>query len=380
MLSEQRLIRLIQALIRINSENPPGDESRIAAFVKNYFKTLKDCRVRTIEFKRGRTNVLAFFKGKGRETLLLSPHLDTVPAGCGWKYSPFSGRLKNNRIYGRGASDCKVNLAVAMEVMRSLSEEKIPLNVNVILAACADEETGSRYGIEGLLKRNILKPDAAVILDSDDFNIIVVQKGLIHFKVKLYGKKAHGAYPWRGINAIEQAAEIISVLKRHKFPFKKHSLLHSPTINIGTVSGGDKVNIVADWCEFEVDLRFLPGMDYRKIIRDVKAIIIKFTKRFKIEIEGIQRPYEISTFHPLVKYLRMSAGALKIAPKIKGSEGATVITFFQDREIPAVSIGFGTSGCAHITNEYVEVKNLYRGARLLREFLRIYPGIHQRRR
>ena len=63
---------------------------------------------------------------------------------------------------------------------------------------------------------------------------------------------------------------------------------------------------------------------------------------------------------------------MKIAPRLCGSEGATTITFFQDKKIPAVATGFGTLGCAHIADEFVQVGNLYKGARVLEEFLKIY--------
>ena len=90
-----------------------------------------------------------------------------------------------------------------------------------------------------------MRADAAIILDADDFNIIIAQKGLIHFQVKIFGKKAHGAYPDKGINAIEIASKIIQALDAYRFSYKRHPLLKKPTINIGTIAGGDKVNIVA---------------------------------------------------------------------------------------------------------------------------------------
>lgn len=372
MVNRKRLTALTQKLIRINSQNPPGDEFQIAGFVKNYLKYL-GLQAKTYEFKKRRTNVIAVLKGKSnKHSLLITPHLDTVPAGKNWAMKPFAGKIQGKRIFGLGATDCKGNLACALEAIKSIVEKRISLNYNLIFAATADEESGSDLGLIPLLNKKILKPDAAVVLDSDDFDIIVTQKGLMHLKVKIQGKRAHGAYPWRGINAIDIAIDIIKEIKAEKLPYKENKYLRPPTINTGTIHGGDKVNVVADWCEFELDFRFLPGMCAKGLLKTLKNTIRKHTKKFKIEIEGIQEPYSINQSHSLVKCITKAMRKFKVKPQIKGSEGATVITFFQNKNIPAIATGFGCEGCAHTADEYVKIDNLYKGALVLEEFLKTY--------
>ena len=355
MVNKKRLIKLTQDLIRINSENPPGKEFKIAVFVKKLLDK-HGFKTRLYEFAKGRTNIVATLEGKDKsKSLLLTPHLDTVPVGKGWSYPAFSGLIRNGRIYGRGATDCKGNVAAGIESIISLAEEKQELNHSLVFAATADEETGSKLGLIPLVDKKILKPSAAVILDSDVFNIIVAQKGLIHFKICLFGKKSHGAYPERGMNAIDLATKVILKLKKHKFKYKRHSLLRAPTVNIGIIRGGDKVNMVADWCDVEVDLRFLPGMDHRKILKEVRSIIKSVTNKFKLEVHDVQRPCEIDTRHDLVKCLKTTSKRIAGRAKLKGSEGATVITFLAARKVPSVATGFGTSRCAHTTDEYVTI-------------------------
>jgi succinyl-diaminopimelate desuccinylase len=257
-------------------------------------------------------------------------------------------------------------------VINSLIEDKVTLDYNLIFAATCDEETGSNLGLIPLLDKRILKPDAAVVLDSDDFKIIVTQKGLIHLKISIQGKRAHGAYPWLGRNAIDIALDTLKEIREHKFKYKKNKYLRPPTLNIGTIRGGDKVNVVADWCEVELDLRFLPEMRSEDILKDLKNIVAKFTHKFKIQIEAIQEPYNIKETHTLVKYLKEAIRRFKVAAQIQGSEGATTITFLKKKNIPALATGFGSSGCCHIANEYVKIKNLYKGALVLEEFLKIY--------
>jgi len=383
MVNKKRLIDLTRQLIRIDSQNPPGNELRIAHFVQDYLLGA-GLKSRLYEFKKGRTNVVAFLRNKDKKhSLLITPHLDTVPAGKKWHFDPFSGKINKNRIYGLGATDCKGNLACSLEAIKSLLEERAILDYNLAFAATADEECGSGLGIIPLLDNGILRPQAAVVLVSDDFDIIVTQKGLIHFKVKIEGKRAHGAYPWRGINAIVIATDILKELKALQWRFKQNKYLRAPTLNIGTIKGGDKVNIVADWCEFELDFRFLPGMSEEKILRKIKSIIKKHTRKFsrkrgmppnaaKLEIENIQKPYCIEPGHYLVNYLNAAMKRMKVAPRIKGSEGATTITFFQNKNIPAIATGFGSGGCAHVADEYVKIDNLYKGALILEEFLKNY--------
>lgn len=372
MANKKRLLKTIQKLISLDSQNPPGDERQMAAFTGAYLKAL-GLKIKTYAFADKRVNLLATLEGKCRaKSLLITPHLDTVPAGRSWQMPVFHAKIIGDKIYGLGATDCKGNLASALEAINCIVENGIKLNYNLIFAATADEESGSALGLIPLLERGILKPNAAIVLDADDFEIVVTQKGLMHLKVKIKGKKAHGAYPWLGANAIDIAVKIITDLKKQNKTCNKSKYLREPTVNVGTIKGGDKVNVVSDWCEFELDYRFLPGTSEKELLRFLRKTILSHTHNFKIEIEGIQAPYYISPSHPLVSSLSQAMRSLKIKPRISGSEGATVITFFKNKNIPAVATGFGTEGCAHIADEYARLSNLYNGARVLVEFLKNY--------
>ena len=158
-------------------------------------------------------------------------------------------------------------------------------------------------------------------------------------------------------------------MEKYKFSFLAHPFLKGPTINTGTIHGGDKVNMVADWCDFELDLRYLPGMSAKDVLADIKRFIAKRAKKFQIKIDGIQNPYEIDQRHILPESLFKCWRGHSKSAGFKGSEGATVITFFKEMGIPAVATGFGSRGCAHINDEYVKIENLCWGAEALEEFL-----------
>jgi len=246
------------------------------------------------------------------------------------------------------------------------------LRRDIVFAATADEETGSKLGVVPLLKKGVLRPKAALITDSEEFEAVIAQKGLIHCRVQIFGKKAHGAYNWLGVNAIEIAARVINRLKKHQFKYKKHPLLVPPTKNIGTIRGGDKVNMVADFCEFALDIRFMPGMKAQGILKEVKSIIARETGDFKVIIDDVQKPCGIDPRHPFVKTYCETCRKMGFKANLKGSQGATVITFFQDYGIPAFSTGWGSHGVIHANDEYAEIKTLYNGARVLEAFIKEY--------
>lgn len=370
MINRDRLIKLTQSLIRINSENPGAYEYKIARFIQNYLKPY-GIKTGIYEFQSKRSNLLAYLGRRQAPILLLTPHLDTVPAGANWRYPPFSGLIHRGRIYGRGATDDKGNLAVALEAMISLKEQNFCLDYQLVLAATADEESGSKLGIIPLLDKKIIKrPHSALVLDSSAFDIIICQKGLIHLKINVFGRKAHGAYPWLGDNAIEKTVYILRGLLQYKFKFKPHPLLRPPTINLGTIEGGERVNMVSDWCQFSVDIRFLPGMSGRLILDDIKKIIKKYTKKFKVELLALQEPFEIKRDNPLIVYLTQVLKKNRIRFSLKGSEGATVLTFFNERGIPGIGFGIGARDRSHATDEYVWIEDLYKGAEVLEDFLK----------
>ncbi len=377
MINKKRLVALTQRIVQIDSQNPPGNEVAVAAFLKKEMSG-PGLEIKTYTFKPNRPNLVITLKGTlpraraAKEAVLITPHYDTVPIGTGWKFPPHSGKIHQGKIFGRGASDDKGNAAVCLEVMRSLIEDGVRPQRDIICAVTADEETGSHWGIIPLLEKKILKPGVAAILDSDEFYTIIAQKGLIHSKITIYGKKAHAAYNWRGFSAIEAASRVIGRIKELKIPYRKHRLLHGPTTNIGTIKGGDKVNIVADTCEFTLDMRYPPGTDPHQLIGRIKGLIRKEVKKFKYEIMDFQLPYEIDEDHPAVKLYVAASRRLRVPTTLMGSEGATVITFFKKHGIPAFATGYGSRGTAHTTDEYCEIEKLYRGARVLERYLKDY--------
>lgn len=380
MINDTRLIKLIQKILSIDAQNPPGNEWDCAKFIESDMRSL-GLDVKLYTYADRRPNIVATLKGSlpraqaKREAILITPHFDTVPIGTGWKYDPYGSDIVKGRLYGRGASDDKGNCASAMEVMRSLVEDKVVLQKDVIMAATVDEETGSKFGIIPLLENKVFKPKFALVLDSDEYDAIIVQKGLLHLNIEIYGTKAHGAYNWLGENAIEVAARVIGKLKKLTYPHKKHALLKGPTMNVGVIRGGDKVNMVSDFCAFALDVRYMPGTDPKVLKALIRDTIKTETNRFKISVYDLQYPYEIKADHPCVLAYLKTAAAQKVPVELRGSEGATVMTFFKKHGIAAFATGFGASGTAHANDEYLKVNTLIKGTKFLEQFIKDYDRL-----
>lgn len=367
-------LRLLQALIKIDSQNPPGNESKIITFIAAYLRRL-GVSSKIYEFKKDRPNLVCTVSSlRKKRKILFTPHVDTVPVTGSWRFPPFSGAVYQDKLYGRGATDCKVNVAAALALIAALKEKKITLrNLDLVFAFCADEETGSHYGTIPLAK-HLKGIDYGVILDSDDFNIIVAQKGLLHLRVELTGKEAHGAYPHRGINAVEKAVHILKEILDKGFIYKVHPLLKKPTLNIGRLCGGDKVNIVAGYCFFELDIRYLPSMSEKKVIGQIERIIRKQKIPYKIKIMAHQGPIEISKELIPIKVLRKVLAQRHIKSSLSPSFGATVINYVAQQGIESFAFGFGTKGNAHTKNECVKISNIYKGVEVLVDYVQRLDG------
>jgi len=365
----EEVVELAQKLVQINSENPPGREKEIAAFIADFLKET-GLRPQKKEYVKGRPNILCRLNSQSRKkTILISPHLDTVPAGNHWQHDPFGGKIVKGRLYGRGASDCKSNLAVSLQVLKELKAKGGMKNIDVLWVATADEESGSKAGFLPLVKE-LPALDYALILDGCDFEIIFGQKGVLHIELEFQGKKAHAAYPEKGANAIHKAAlfirkmqELIKLLP----PAQPSSL----TFNCGWIQGGEKVNMVAESCLVQVDLRLPFGWTKARALQLVKKAIRLSRAAVHFKILAYQEPALTSKDTVLIRILKSSLVKNYLRPRLKTIRGATVMSFLLRRQIPTAIFGFATCGQEHTKDEYVRVANLIKGTNVLKDFLEL---------
>lgn len=364
------LIELTCKLIQTRTENPPGRESLAARVVEDYLKVL-DIPYTLYEKEPERTNIVARIGPtsrvrKGSPSLLMACHLDVVPAGDGWESNPFEPLVRNGRIYGRGATDNKGQMAASMVLASFLKENESQLQGEFILVGAADEERGSRLGLEYLLKECGLSADYAIIPDISYGmrKIDVAEKGALFLEITSYGKQAHGSRPEEGINAIWNLIDLLQELKDLSFKCTARPLFTPPTLNLGTIQGGAAKNIVPGKCQAGIDIRYLPGESKEEILERIQNIIQRVEKRnplahFELRIDSHLEPSSVDESNPLIGLLQKHTEAvLGLRPELIGLSGATVTKQLLQKGITAVGFGPGSEREAHVANESIEIQQL----------------------
>jgi succinyl-diaminopimelate desuccinylase len=300
--SRDRLVALCADLVRIDSQNPPGDTGPLAAAIERLLADEPGIATRRITAKAPAVNLLATIAGHaaGRR-LVMNGHLDTFPAGdpARWTVPPLGGAIVDGRIYGRGAADMKAGLAAAVLAAKLLARHRTAWSGELVLTLVGDEETGGLWGTQHLLKA---VPEAAgdFMLSADAGSPQVVrigEKGQLWLEVAAAGKANHGAHVHLGVNAIERLTAALDLLKglrampcpipaevlavmRAAQPVSEavsgvgeaHTLAHV-TLNIGRIEGGSAVNIIPDAARALCDVRFPPGLTVADITREIDRLI-----------------------------------------------------------------------------------------------------------
>jgi acetylornithine deacetylase/succinyl-diaminopimelate desuccinylase-like protein len=418
--------QILSDLIRIDSSNPPGNETAVALYLKKLFEAA-GVKVEIIEPEEGRGSFIARI-GSGPKKLLFVSHSDVVPVGDGWDFEPFSGEIRDGVIYGRGALDCKDLMAAQVSAALQLIEEKTPLNGELIIAATADEEKGGRLGAGYLLSKHpdLLAADFAVNEGADQpimingkmvYFIQVGEKGTAWCTLKAHGTAGHGSVPTLADNAVVKMAKAVSRLHNYRaeivlvpeverllkslaklcgvevgvlcpdevdrlletLPLEKTFIealrsMTRMTVSPNIITGGTKTNIVPDYCEAKIDIRVLPGQDNVYVEKELRMII---SKDIEIEFNECQAPTFSSADEPGYKLmeeitLQLAGKDAVCLPAI--SSGGTDSKFLRAAGIPAYGIGHMAEGfdlqaktTVHGRNERNDVASLQLKTAFLKE-------------
>jgi succinyl-diaminopimelate desuccinylase len=341
---------LCSALVQIKSENPPGDTSAIIEYLHSYLENL-GVRSEMVKGEKGRWNLISLPLPGG---LLFCGHVDVVPAEkTGWSRDPYSGEIAEGYVWGRGSSDMKGGCAAILTAFRAMIEkgEEPPVN----LAFVCDEETGGRSGIRTLLAKHRISPCDCIIAEpTPPMNPSIGQKGLCRIDFSFEGVPAHASlYPCAGRSAIMDAILLIDHLTElHKREYRVggelgmlidrsaevlekvfgisgiRQVLTHVTFNPGVIRGGEKVNIVAQHCRLELDLRIPWGYSVQSLAEEIRAYALHATMKVvdcadpnmtspKAEIVGavcteIERVYQAHP-QPIVQWAASDAKFLRLA-------------------------------------------------------------------
>ncbi len=361
-IDSNEIIELTAELVEKETINPPGNEHLAKEVIVNSLEKL-GARIEVIEEKKGRPNILGYV-GEGEPSVAIITHLDVVPPGSNWKSDPFLAQVRDGKIYGRGSLDNKGPYAAAWAGVKAILESSLPFSGTIILGAVADEERGSRLGMEFLLKKGF-SPTFAIIPDGGKIDeAIIGEKGLIWLKVVSRGKAAHACNPGEGENAIYKMADFLTVIRDYKFKGDFHPLFSEPTLNSGKIEGGDVPNMVADKCEAILDIRYPLGVKSNDIITQLKDLAEE--KQLKIEMERINlsQPHIVEEGSALVEAFCKIGKSMGMNLRLGTMGGNTIAKNLYFKGVPSITHSPAEEDLAHQANEHVKVDNLVICAKL----------------
>ena len=329
-----------------------------------------------------RPNIVAYCYGQDTdEKMWIVTHMDVVPAGeeSLWKMTkPFDPVVKNGRIYGRGSEDNMQSMMASIFSVKILKNLMIKPKRTMAVALVADEEQGSKYGIQFLMEKGLFhKNDLVVVPDSgneDGSFIEIAEKSSIWFRIRTTGQQAHASRPHKGLNAHRigmQYATALDRLLHEKYPEKDEDFdppenTIEPTKKEKNV---DAVNIVPGEDVIYFDCRILPSINIEKILADVNSLAKEFELKTnaKINIEIISSNAAPKPTDPNARIVSMLKQAIsetgKNQPTIGGIGGGTCAAFFRRAGESAV-VWSTIDETAHQPDEYAKIDNMVNDAKV----------------
>lgn len=375
------VVRLLCDLITLPSVNPAfvteGDpragEARVADFVAAH-GAAAGLAVDFQEILPGRRNVLLRYLPPQPATtrILLAPHLDTVGSIDG-SDEIFQPQLAGGRVWGRGACDTKGCVAAMLVALGDVvAGPRRPRSTEIIFAGLIDEENGQR-GSRALAASGF-RADLGIVGEPTRLEVVTAHKGDVWARLETRGKAAHGARPDLGRNAIREMALAVELLEGEYAELlrgRRHPLLGHPTINVGTIRGGNQPNIVPDRCTISVDRRMLPGETEAGVKKEMLAFLRHHGVRASlVDLKGVPAPaLETDPGLPWVTAFLRATGR----KETRGVHYFCDAAILAAGGIPCVVFGPGDIAQAHTAREWISIRSLERGTALLKRFLERLP-------
>ncbi|KKU46100.1 MAG: putative peptidic bond hydrolase [Microgenomates group bacterium GW2011_GWC2_46_7] len=386
-------IAFVSSLVKAKSSNPytpqdtPLRESVEGEMPTLIFEKLKSLGLspRYLGASKERPNVVAEWGEKrGRMGLMLNGHMDTIPPEGRDVISPYSGVVRNGKLYGLGSLDMKASLAAYIYAVKALMSAKIKLKGKLTLAFVVDEESGacSPYGTQYLLEQGCV-PKACFIGEHGSNYIRTGQRGSYRFKIVTKGEAVHtGVSAWErgemGHNAVVDMARIIEALQGVEIPFKQSRMFEGrkPVFTFPTkISGGVGLNVVPASCEAYGDVRLLPGNSDSQVKMLMVERLQKLGLPYEIQDLMFVPAVEIDPHDPLVLSLQKVAKVvLGYVPETRVSGPGTDGWMTVKRDIPTI-MGFGPDGGGeHGRGEWVDLPSLQKITEVYARFIADYLG------
>lgn len=318
-----------------------------------------------------KANLFATIGPTDRGGVVLSGHTDVVPVdGQAWSVEPFRLSERDGRLYGRGTADMKGFIASVLAAVPAFLAQ--PLKTPVHLAFSYDEEVGC-LGVRSMLEaleQRPNKPRLCLIGEPTELKPVLGHKGKLAMRCQVHGAACHSAYAPYGVNAIEYAAQLIGKLGEIGGELARpehHDARFDPpfsTVQTGVIKGGRALNIVPEECEFDFEVRALPGFEAKVVAERLQTYA---------ETDLLPRMRAVSEtsdirLKPLSAYPGLATSedseAARLVALLSGSEDFGTVAFgtegglFDQAGIPTVVCGPGSMDQGHKPDEFVSVVQL----------------------
>lgn len=393
---------LATTVLGFDTSNPPGETVEIVDWLDEWLTAigLEPERVVTDPAK---PNLVVTIPGERPETLLYLGHLDTVPYDPSeWEYDPLGERVEE-RIYGRGATDMKGPMAAMLESIRAVAETETVPPLTLALALVSDEEVVGDAGLPAVMEADVLDADACLIGETtcqgNNHSVTVADRGSIWLTLAASGTAAHGSRPMLGENAIDRLYRGVERI-RHQFggraleippavePIVEESvkyyapvmdeetvrrLFEFPTINLGTIEGGDAINSVPTAARAELDIRLTPGIDTQTLLGELRGCVDSWPG---VQIEDLS--WSVGSYEKpdgsLVDAVASTAAEVT-GDRIyrRSATGGGDAKKLRHAEISTVEFALGTD-TVHANDEYTTVTALARNAEIYTRVPYVYAA------
>jgi acetylornithine deacetylase len=367
----------IISLPSVSSTNLELDmgNKRVIDFLAESFESLGFlCEIITSDANINKCNLIATL-GSGPGGLVLAGHTDTVPFDEGlWSFDPLRLVKSEGKMYGLGITDMKGFFPIIMESIKPFIDRgfKEPL----IVLATADEET-SMQGARTIAELGRPKARAAVIGEPTGLKPVKAHKGMMMDCIRLLGKSGHSSDPSLGNNALDAMHRVIEELicfrneLKKKYTSELFSIPH-PTLNLGSIHGGDNPNRICGQCELKFDVRLTPGMNIATVRAEIQERVERVTAPLGIEYK-MEKIFEgIPAF-----FAEENSALLKTAEKLTGHTGISVAfgtegPFLRDLGMDTIILGPGNIDQAHQPDEYMSMDMINPSIEIIRKLISQY--------
>ncbi|MBN8892440.1 MAG: peptidase M20 [Rhodospirillales bacterium 70-18] len=276
-------VEFLAELVRVPSDNPPGDcdphAARTAALLEALGMTVERHKVPDAVARAhgmvSATNLVVRRRFGDGPVIALNAHGDVVPPGEGWTADPYGAEIRDGWMYGRGAAVSKSDIATYAYALLALERAGLARGT-VELHITYDEETGGEIGPAWLLSHGISKPDFALGAGFS-YQVVEAHNGCLHLEVEVTGRSAHAARPSAGVDALEAASAILAALYAWRPTLAARASkvpgIGAPQLTVGLIAGGINTNVVPDRVTFRMDRRIVPEERPEAVEAELRAVI-----------------------------------------------------------------------------------------------------------